>query len=119
MESGESVVSATFVTPYPPGFPVLVPGQVSAKRFCPSCGAWTRLRSTAISQPLATGSTPPKHWRCSPRELATEPCPALLRRQTLGCRFRHRTSATVATTISWSEIPIVWAIASEVGKPSR
>ena len=28
MESGESVVSATFVTPYPPGFPVLVPGQV-------------------------------------------------------------------------------------------
>jgi len=22
------VVSATFVTPYPPGFPVLVPGQV-------------------------------------------------------------------------------------------
>jgi len=28
MENGESVVSATFVTPYPPGFPVLVPGQV-------------------------------------------------------------------------------------------
>jgi arginine decarboxylase len=25
---GEQVVSATFVTPYPPGFPVLVPGQV-------------------------------------------------------------------------------------------
>ncbi|MFE7211247.1 aminotransferase class I/II-fold pyridoxal phosphate-dependent enzyme [Streptomyces sp. NPDC001698] len=28
MESGREVVSATFVTPYPPGFPVLVPGQV-------------------------------------------------------------------------------------------
>ena len=28
MESGQHVVSATFVTPYPPGFPVLVPGQV-------------------------------------------------------------------------------------------
>jgi arginine decarboxylase len=27
IESGEQVVSATFVTPYPPGFPVLVPGQ--------------------------------------------------------------------------------------------
>ena len=27
MERGEAVVSATFVTPYPPGFPVLVPGQ--------------------------------------------------------------------------------------------
>ncbi len=28
IESGREVVSATFVTPYPPGFPVLVPGQV-------------------------------------------------------------------------------------------
>ncbi|HEY1969338.1 MAG TPA: hypothetical protein VGH89_15410 [Pseudonocardia sp.] len=27
MARGEQVVSATFVTPYPPGFPVLVPGQ--------------------------------------------------------------------------------------------
>ncbi len=28
LESGREVVSASFVTPYPPGFPVLVPGQV-------------------------------------------------------------------------------------------
>jgi arginine decarboxylase len=28
MEAGQHVVSATFVTPYPPGFPVLVPGQL-------------------------------------------------------------------------------------------
>ncbi len=28
MESGRDVVSAGFVTPYPPGFPLLVPGQV-------------------------------------------------------------------------------------------
>jgi len=28
MKSGRSLVSASFVTPYPPGFPVLVPGQV-------------------------------------------------------------------------------------------
>jgi len=28
MDAGREVVSATFVTPYPPGFPVLVPGQV-------------------------------------------------------------------------------------------
>jgi arginine decarboxylase len=27
LDRGEPVVSATFVTPYPPGFPVLVPGQ--------------------------------------------------------------------------------------------
>ncbi len=26
--AGQRVVSAVFVTPYPPGFPVLVPGQV-------------------------------------------------------------------------------------------
>jgi arginine decarboxylase len=28
MTGGRTVVSAAFVTPYPPGFPVLVPGQV-------------------------------------------------------------------------------------------
>jgi arginine decarboxylase len=28
VNAGESVVSASFVTPYPPGFPVLVPGQI-------------------------------------------------------------------------------------------
>ena len=28
MKSGRSLVSASFVTPYPPGFPILVPGQV-------------------------------------------------------------------------------------------
>ncbi len=28
MASGRELVSATFVTPYPPGFPILVPGQV-------------------------------------------------------------------------------------------
>jgi arginine decarboxylase len=32
IESGEQVVSATFVTPYPPGFPVLVPGQVFSRQ---------------------------------------------------------------------------------------
>jgi arginine decarboxylase len=28
LDNGEQVVSTTFVTPYPPGFPVLVPGQL-------------------------------------------------------------------------------------------
>ena len=28
VENGDSVVSTTYVTPYPPGYPVLVPGQV-------------------------------------------------------------------------------------------
>ena len=31
MAVGTAVVSATFVTPYPPGFPVLVPGQVFSR----------------------------------------------------------------------------------------
>ena len=31
IDAGVDVVSATFVTPYPPGFPVLVPGQVFSR----------------------------------------------------------------------------------------
>jgi arginine decarboxylase len=31
IDAGTDVVSATFVTPYPPGFPVLVPGQVFSR----------------------------------------------------------------------------------------
>ncbi len=31
MNSGREVVSATFIIPYPPGFPILVPGQVVSK----------------------------------------------------------------------------------------
>ncbi len=30
MSSGREVVSATFIIPYPPGFPILVPGQVAS-----------------------------------------------------------------------------------------
>ncbi len=32
MKSGRELVSASFVTPYPPGFPVLVPGQVISEQ---------------------------------------------------------------------------------------
>jgi arginine decarboxylase len=31
LDAGADVVSATYVTPYPPGFPVLVPGQVFSR----------------------------------------------------------------------------------------
>jgi arginine decarboxylase len=31
LDRGEAVVSAAFITPYPPGFPVLVPGQVVSR----------------------------------------------------------------------------------------
>jgi Orn/Lys/Arg decarboxylase, C-terminal domain len=32
VQNGEQLVSTTYVTPYPPGFPVLVPGQVFSKQ---------------------------------------------------------------------------------------
>ncbi len=31
IESGQEIVSAAFITPYPPGFPVLVPGQIVSR----------------------------------------------------------------------------------------
>ena len=31
MSTGRELVSAGFITPYPPGFPILVPGQVISK----------------------------------------------------------------------------------------
>ena len=31
IESGREVVSASFIIPYPPGFPILVPGQVVSR----------------------------------------------------------------------------------------
>jgi len=42
MEIGEQVVSTTYVTPYPPGYPVLVPGQV----FSPEILAFMRSLDT-------------------------------------------------------------------------
>jgi arginine/lysine/ornithine decarboxylase len=42
MENGEQVVSTTYVTPYPPGYPVLVPGQV----FSPEILAFMRSLDT-------------------------------------------------------------------------
>ena len=42
LESGQQVVSATYVTPYPPGYPVLVPGQV----FSPQILAFMRSLDT-------------------------------------------------------------------------
>ena len=42
MENGEQVVSTTYVTPYPPGYPVLVPGQL----FSPEILAFMRSLDT-------------------------------------------------------------------------
>jgi arginine decarboxylase len=42
VEAGDQIVSTTYVTPYPPGFPVLVPGQV----FSPQILAFMRSLDT-------------------------------------------------------------------------
>jgi arginine decarboxylase len=39
LDSGSDVVSATFVTPYPPGFPVLVPGQLFSRQILDYMGS--------------------------------------------------------------------------------
>jgi arginine decarboxylase len=39
LEAGEQVVSANFVTPYPPGFPVLVPGQLFSRQILEFMGS--------------------------------------------------------------------------------
>ena len=39
--AGREIVSATFVIPYPPGFPILVPGQVISAEILDSCASST------------------------------------------------------------------------------
>jgi arginine decarboxylase len=39
LENGQQVVSANFVTPYPPGYPVLVPGQVFSREILSFMGS--------------------------------------------------------------------------------
>jgi arginine decarboxylase len=39
LDAGQEVVSATFVTPYPPGFPVLVPGQTFSRQILQYMGS--------------------------------------------------------------------------------
>src|SRR5690606_39716810 len=39
MKSGRAVVSASFIIPYPPGFPILVPGQVISQEILDSLRA--------------------------------------------------------------------------------
>src|SRR5580693_670640 len=55
VESGEQVVSTTYVTPYPPGYPVLVPGQV----FSPQILSFMR----ALDTPEVHGYRPDLGYR--------------------------------------------------------
>ena len=64
LDAGHDVVSATFVTPYPPGFPVLVPGPgCSAGRSWRSSAIWIRPKSMAINQISGIAYTPRRRSR--------------------------------------------------------
>ncbi len=41
LKNGPEMVSAKFVIPYPPGFPIMVPGQVITPKPSPSCASST------------------------------------------------------------------------------
>jgi arginine/lysine/ornithine decarboxylase len=58
LAAGIDVVSVTFLTPYPPRFPVLVPGQVSASRSRRSFAIATPSKSTGTSPSTGIGCTP-------------------------------------------------------------
>ena len=55
VENGEKVVSTTYVTPYPPGYPVLVPGQVFSPEILSFMRSLDTPRSTATGPTSATG----------------------------------------------------------------
>lgn len=66
LDNGIDVVSATFVTPYPPGFPVLVPGQVFSREILNlPCVTSIHPRSMATTPISAIGYTPRRQSRCA------------------------------------------------------
>jgi len=70
VENGEQVVSTTYVTPYPPGYPVLVPGQV----FSPQILAFMR----SLDTPEVHGYRPDLGYRVyvdKALEIAATACP--------------------------------------------
>ena len=70
MEMDEQVVSATYVTPYPPGYPVLVPGQVFSRQIL------SFMRS--LDTPEVHGYRPDRGYRvytAKALEIAAAACP--------------------------------------------
>jgi arginine decarboxylase len=74
LEAGEPVVSATYVTPYPPGFPVLVPGQQFSAEILAFMRSLDTRRCTATTPIPGTGCIPPR--RSSP---GSPPSPSIRR----------------------------------------
>jgi arginine decarboxylase len=74
VENGEQVVSTTYVTPYPPGYPVLVPGQVFSQEIL----AFMR----SLDTPEVHGYRPDLGYRVyvdKALEIAAADCPKPLR----------------------------------------
>jgi arginine/lysine/ornithine decarboxylase len=80
LDAGIDVVSATFVTPYPPGFPVLVPGQVFSREIL------TFIRD--LDTPEVHGYQPDFGYRVYTERRSRCAGPRTPRSQTGMCRFR-------------------------------
>ena len=66
LDAGIDIVSATFVTPYPPGFPVLVPGQVVSREILQFMRDLDTPKFTATYRISATACTPKRPSRSLP-----------------------------------------------------
>ena len=66
LDAGVDIVSATFVTPYPPGFPVLVPGQVFSREILQFMRDLDTPKSTATYRISAIACTPKRPSRSLP-----------------------------------------------------
>jgi arginine decarboxylase len=90
LDAGVHIVSATYVTPYPPGFPVLVPGQVFSREilqfmrdldtpeihgYLPNFGyrVYTEKAIEMVSESIGL---PPNGHRAAPRKAAPAPAKA-------------------------------------------
>jgi hypothetical protein len=61
IKGGRECVSAQFVIPYPPGFPILVPGQVISAEILSSCRRSMCARSMVSGLNWVFASTPRRH----------------------------------------------------------
>ncbi|WP_426998282.1 hypothetical protein [Pseudarthrobacter sp. N5] len=71
IQSGTEVISAGFVTPYPPGFPILVPGQVITNHTLEFMAALDRDAAHQRGRAHAAVDNCYSEWRSSPAQCST------------------------------------------------
>ena len=72
LQAGRELVSATFVIPHPPGFPVLVPGQVISPEIVEFLSRIDIERSTATAPSWVSPSSVPRRWPAAGRFAVAE-----------------------------------------------